>query len=90
MCDNRKKQEGQDGPVYRIPDYQTSFESTDLSVQEKTFNIAFQDGSHLGFSIRMILAAFDHCHLDTSNEVSSQLAFWFRIKKFKIEFQHGC
>ena len=26
-------------------------------------------------------------HLDTSNEVSSQLAFWFRIKKFKIDFQ---
>ena len=25
------------------------------------------------------------CHHDTSNEVSSQLAFWFRIKNFKID-----
>ena len=29
-----------------------------FSVQEK-FNINFQDGGHLGFPIRMILATFD-------------------------------
>ena len=29
------------------------------SVQEKKFNINFQDGGHLGFPIRMILATFD-------------------------------
>ena len=29
-------------------------------------------------------------HLNTANEVSSQMAFWFRIKKFKIDFSHGC
>ena len=41
------------------PEYQTSFKSTGLSVQE--FKIDFQDcrrGSHLGFLIRMILAIF--------------------------------
>ena len=45
--------------LYRSPDYQTSFKSTGLSVQEKKFNIEFQDGSHLEFPIRMILATFD-------------------------------
>ena len=45
--------------LYRSPDYQTSFESTGLSVQKRKFNIDFQDGGHLGFPIRMILATFD-------------------------------
>ena len=31
----------------------------------------------------------DFSYFDTSNEVSSQLAFWFRIKKFKIDFQQA-
>ena len=43
--------------LYRSPDYQTSFESIDPSVQEKKFKIDLQDGGHLGFPIRMILAA---------------------------------
>ena len=45
--------------LYRSPDYQTTFESIGLSVQEKKFNIDFQDGDHLGFPNRMILATFD-------------------------------
>ena len=45
--------------LYRSPDYQTSFESIGLSVEEKNFNIDFQDGGHLGFPIRIILATFD-------------------------------
>ena len=48
--------------LYHSHDYQTSFESNGLSVQEKKLNIDFQDGSngsHLGFPIRMILANFD-------------------------------
>ena len=45
--------------LYRSPDYQTSFESTGLSVEETNFNIDFQDGGHPGFPIRMILATFD-------------------------------
>ena len=45
--------------LYRSLDYQTSFESNGLSVQEKKFNMNFQDGSHLRFPIRKILAAFD-------------------------------
>ena len=36
-----------------------SLESTGLSVQEKKQKIDFQDGSHLGFPIRTILAIFD-------------------------------
>ena len=43
--------------LYHSPDFQTSFKSIGLSVQEKKFNIGFQDGGH--FSIRMILATFD-------------------------------
>ena len=45
--------------LYRSPDYQTGFESVGLSVYEKNFNICFQDGGHLRFPIRMILATFD-------------------------------
>ena len=48
--------------LYRSPDYKISFKSIDLSVQEKMFNIDFQDGSHGGhleFPIRMILAVSD-------------------------------
>ena len=45
--------------LYRSPNYQTSFESIGLSVQEKKFNIEFHDGGHLGLRIRMILAIFD-------------------------------
>ena len=45
--------------LYLSPDYMTSFESICLSVHEKKFDIDFQDGGHLGFSIRMILATFD-------------------------------
>ena len=66
--------EGQDGPVSLtwLPD---KFQSVGLSVQEKKFNIDFQDGAHLRFLIRKILATFlSTSHLDTSNEVSSQLA----------------
>ena len=44
--------------LHHSPDYQTSFESTGLSVQEK-FNIDFQDGCQPGFPIRKILANFD-------------------------------
>ena len=45
--------------LYRSPYYQTNFELTGPSVQEKKFNIDFQDSGHLGFPIRMILATFD-------------------------------
>ena len=64
--------------LYCLLDYQTCFQSTDLSVQEKNFNIDFQDGGHLGFPIRMILATFD-----TSYQVSSKLAFRFRRRSAK-------
>ena len=57
--------------LYRSPYYQTSFESIGLSVQEK-FNIDFQDKGHQNdFSI-----FWSTGQLDTSREVSSQLAFF--------------
>ena len=42
--------------LYRVSDYQTSFESVGISDQAKKFNIEleFQDGGHLGFLIRTI------------------------------------
>ena len=60
------KQEGQDGPV-SLTSLLDKFESVGLLVQEKKFNIDFQDGGHHV----MILATFD---LQWS---SSQLPFWF-------------
>ena len=48
--------------LYHSSDCQTNFGSVGLSVQEKMFNIDFQnDGNcgHLGFSIRMILVTSD-------------------------------
>ena len=55
--------------LYCSPDYQTSFESIDQSVQEKNFNIDFQD---LGFPITMILATFDL-------QITSILPMKFRV-----------
>ena len=50
--------------IPRSPDYQKSFESTGLLVQEKKFNIDFQDGghgSHLGFQSEWLaMAANSH------------------------------
>ena len=72
--------------LYRSPDYQT-FQVIGLSVQEEKFNVDFQDRGHLGFPMRMILASSDlPRYRYTSNEVSSQLAFWFRIKKVHDRF----
>ena len=55
-------------------DYQTSFQSIGLSVQEK-FNVDFQNschGGHLGFPIRTILVTFDL-------QVTSVLPMKFRV-----------
>ena len=45
--------------LHPSPDNQASFKSDGLSVQEKKFNIDFQDGGHLRFPIRIILVTFD-------------------------------
>ena len=85
MC--KKNQEGQDGPVSLtwLPD---KFESIGLSVQEKKFNIDFQDGNHVGFPIKMILAIFDLTqYFQWSFESITLLV---QEKKFKIDFQQGC
>ena len=57
--------------LYHLSEYQTSFKSSVLSVQEM-FNIDFQDGSHLGFPIRTILAMF-------ALQVTSILPMKFRV-----------
>ena len=75
--------------LYRSPNYQTIFKSIGLSVQKK-FNIDFQDGGHFRFPFRRILATFDLQVTLILPMKLSQLAFWFKIKKFKIDFQHGC
>ena len=67
----------------RSADYQISFESIGLSVQEKPFNIDFQDGGYLRFLIGTVLANVD-LQVDsirTSNEVSSQLTFILKKRK---------
>ena len=70
--------------LYSSPDYQTSFKTVGLSVQEKKLNTDFQDGGQLGFLIETILATFlSTSHCDTSNEVSCQLVFLFRRKSSK-------
>ena len=72
--------------MYRSPDYQTSFESIDLPVPEKNFNMDFLRWRSSWISNQNNFSYFwSTSQLDTSNEASSQLAFWFRIKKFKID-----
>ena len=75
--------------LYRSPDYQTSG-SIGLSIQEKTFDIDFQEGGHLGFPIRTIyLATFD---LQVTSIISMKfesIALLVQEKKLKIDFQHG-
>ena len=73
--------------LYRSPDYQTSFESIDLSVQE--FNTDFQDcdhGGHLEFTIRTI------CDLHVISILPMKFEpAGFSVKETKIEigFQAG-
>ena len=57
-----------------------SFVSIGLSVQKKKKGKTdFQDGHHLGFPIRTILAIFiSTSHPDTSYQFSNQLVLWFR------------
>ena len=64
--------------IYKLPqNFIPSFESTGLSVQQK-FKIDFQDGCHLEFPIRRILAIFDLQVTSIHPLVSSQSAFRFR------------
>ena len=62
--------------LYRSPDYQISLSQLAFRVQKK-FNIDFQDGGHLGFPIRTILATFDL-------QVTSILP-----RKFRVNFPFG-
>ena len=70
--------------LYRSSDYQTSFESVGIWVQEKKFNIDFQDGGHLGFPIRMILASFDLQVTSILPIDFESISHLVQQKKFKI------
>ena len=74
---------------YCSPDYQTSL-SICLLVQEKEFNIDIQDGGHLGFPIRTILATFDLQVTLILPMKFELIALLVQEQKFKIDFQHGC
>ena len=64
--------------LYRSPDYQTSFESIGLSLQEKKLNIDFRICDYLGFPIWTILPTFDL--------KSPQYLHWSLDKKFQNRF----
>ena len=75
--------------LYHSPDYQTSL-SVGFLAEEKKFNIDFQDGSHLGFPIRTILATFDLQVTSILPKKFESVALLVQEKKFEIDFQHGC
>ena len=63
---------------YCSPDYQTSFKSVGLSIQEKKFNIVFEDSGHLKYLIGTILATFDL-------QVTSILLMEFRMNWLLVQ-----
>ena len=69
--------------LYHSPDYQTSFESIGLSVQEKKYTTDFKYGGHLGFPIRTILATFDLQVTLILQMKFESVALWFRRKSSK-------
>ena len=76
--------------LYRSPEYQTSFVSIGLLVQEEQFKIHFQDDScegHLGFLIGMILTIFD-LQVTLKPPTPSRSAFWSKNRS-KIDLQDG-
>ena len=70
----------------------TSLSQLAFQVQEQKFNTDFQDGGHLGFPIRMILATIDLQVTVTSifPMKFESLALLVQEKKFTIDFQYGC
>ena len=65
-----------------------SFESIGLSVQEKKGKIDLQDGSHLGFPIRTILAISDLQIALYFLPSFKSIGLWV-LEKLKIDFQDG-
>ena len=63
-----------------IPMLPTEFQVNWPIDQEKKRKMDSEDGRHLGFPIGMVLAIFDLRHPDASHQVSSWLAFRFRIR----------
>ena len=80
--------------LYNSPDYQTSFKSIGFSVQEKKFNIGFQDGRHLGLPDQMILAIFDltpsfeSAGLSSGEEAQNKFSRWWLWRASLISIQN--
>ena len=76
------KQEKAEMAMYHSPEYQTSFESIRLLVQEK-YKIVFQDGScsiRLGFLIqRFYFSFFFYLHITPVSFMST----WLRGRRLK-------
>ena len=74
--------------LYRSPDYQTS--SSQLAFWFKRRSSIqctdFQDGGHLGFPIRTILATFDLQVTSILAMKFESIALLVQEKKFKIDF----
>ena len=87
MIYHSSTQEGQDGPVLLtwLPVL------SQLAFQFKRSSIwIFKMAAIWDFQSNNFCYFWSTSHLHTTNEVWSQLAFWFRIQKFKIDFQHSC
>ena len=72
--------------LYRSPDFQTSLSPLDFWFNGKKFNIDFQDGCHLGFSIGMILVIFDLQVPSIFPMKFESVALLVREKIFQIDF----
>ena len=72
--------------LYHSPDYQTSLSQLAFPF----FNIDFQDGGHLGFPIRTILATVVLQVTSILPMNFESITLLVQEKKFKIDFQHGC
>ena len=72
--------------LYRSPDYQTSLSQLAFRFKWRSSNIDFQDGGHLGFPIRTILATFDLQVTSILPMKFESIALLVQEKNFKMIF----
>ena len=75
--------------LYRSPDYQTMMSQEPFRSREDV-QYCFQDGGHLGFTIRTILATFDLQVTSILPMKFESISLLVQEKKFKTDFQDGC
>ena len=76
--------------LYRSPDSQTSLSQLAFRFKRRISMFDFQDCGHLGFPIRIILAAFDLQVTPILQMKFKSIALLVQEKKHIIDFQHGC